>query len=273
MMTRFHIVKYIEGLTTGKGRNVAILAFDGMHGQYRTIGVEGKETEPAYFQSIARNTPENEWVFREWAHWLESLAQIRDVDQFDHAISRLKSSKAGFVVSGSGNTDISKEKGYFDVTMDRLFEQYIQLPTISPEVLFENQLVSIFNRIEIDSVQGHTLFDEPVVVEMESEESGEVVTLEFSHLFSGEYPIGFNTLILQGVRQDELIRRTDQIEENFKNAVLTGYLEPDRCVLLCGNVKEKHRDLLGRITGVARVMEVFDESTPAKINEMIWQKD
>ena len=272
MTTRFHIVKYIESLTTGKGRNVAILAFDGWSGQYRTIGVEGNEIEPVYFQSMARKTPESEWIFREWANWLQNLARIRDIDQFDDAIDRLKSSKSGFVVSGSGDTDTSGEKGYFDVTMDRLFRQYVNVPRISPVVVFENRLASIFVPSGSALEHGFTFFNEPAVVEMVSDDSNDVVALEFSHLYSGDNPIGFDTLILQGAKQETLSLKAERIAENFKNAVRTGYLQPDRCVLLCGHVREKHRELLDRFSGVARVMDVFDESTPRNIREMIWPR-
>ena len=272
MNTSFHIVKYVESLTTGKGRNVAILAFDGRRGRYRTIGVEGDEIEPAYFQSMAMKTPESEWVFREWANWLQSLAKIRNADQFDEVIARLKSSKSGFVVSSSGSTDISGENGQFEITMDRLFGQYVIVPKVSPVVVFENRLASIFVPAESAREQGYIFFNEPAVVEVESEESNDVVTLEFSHLYSGDNPIGFDTLILQGAKQDLLSLKADRIVENFTNSVRTGYLQPDRCVLLYGHAKEKHRELLDRFSGVAQMMDVFDETTPMKISEMILQR-
>lgn len=113
-------------------------------------------------------------------------------------------------------------------------------------------------------------WDEPVEVEMHSEDENELITLEFSHLLASENPIGFNSLILQGTTQKALSRQIERITTIFRNAVKTGYLQQNRCILLCGKVSERHQELLSKLSGLAQVMDVFDESTVQRIRKLVW---
>jgi len=275
MKSHFHVVQYFDSPSSTKGRNVAVLGFNGWRCDYRAMGVDGDKIEPAYFQSISKKTRDCEWVYREWVNWFDGFAQIESTEQFNKAVDRLKSNKSGFGVSEHGEIEIiqtsanyAAANAEFAATMDKLFKQYVRVPRISPIILFDNQVSSIFSRSEIAGIDGFVFFNEPAIVEMVSEEPNDMVTLEFSHLLSGDRPIGFHTLVLKGAKQKSLSPQAERIALNFNNAVRTGYLQRDRCILLCDQVQKKHRELMDSFSGIATVLDVFDDSTPGRIREM-----
>jgi hypothetical protein len=267
MNLKFYAVQYVENPSSDDIRYVAIIAFWGWRGYYRALGVDGNNTDTVYFQSIAKQTHDSEWVYREWVNWLNHFESIRTIEQFNEAVARLKSNKSGFVVStGYGEIGLIKGTIHCEAKMDELFKRYVRVPRKSPDIVFNNRVKNIFQQTEI--VYEGSPFIEGAEVEMISEESNDVVTLEFSHLMTGNRPVGFNTIVLQGARQKSLALQAERIEVNFRNAVRTGFLKPDRCVLLCGPVKEKHSELIDRFSGIATVIDIFDESTPGKIKAM-----
>lgn len=252
----------------GEGRNVAVLAYHGAQGHFRALGVRGYKLIPGYFKSLSPKASASFWVYREWVEWFRSLSGLRTAEQFDEAILRLEASNSGMVASSEGVVDLSDGYGDASVAMDYLFQRLVRTPKISPVQAFEDRLEAVFMQAEIG--YGSNFWNEPVEVEMCSDDGEEVVTLEFSHLLSGGRPIGFNTLVLHGATQKSLTRKAEKIVETFRNAVRTGYLESDRCVLLCGRIEEKHREIVAEFSGVARVLDVFDESTPSEINRLVW---
>lgn len=265
---RFHVVQYVEDPFLVEGRNVAVLAFHGGRGHCRALGVDGYKLIPSYFKSLSPKARDSEWAYREWAEWFRSLSNVRAIEQFDEAVARLAASNSGLVAASEGVVELTD--GYVDASdaMDYLFRRLVRMPRISPALAFEDRLEEVFHQAEI--FYGGTFWDEPVAVEMASEGEGEVVTLEFSHLLTGDRPIGFNILVLQGATQKSLARQAGQIAATFKNAVRTGFLQPDRCILLCGRVEDKHREIVDRFSGIAEVMDLFDESTSGKIHRLVW---
>jgi|CXWL01.1.fsa_nt_gi hypothetical protein len=263
---RFYVVQYADSLIA-KGRNVAVIAYDGWRVYYKALGVDGNEIKPEYFQSISRKARDSEWVYREWLYWFDSLTKVHDAQEFNDAIIRLKTNRFGLMVDSEGVVELTDSLVDIAVTMDNLFRQMVRKPRISPIIVFENRVAEIFRRSEISYHNG--FINEPAEVEMISEESNDVVTLEFSHLLSGENPIGFSTLVLQGIKHESLSIQTERIAENFNNAIRTGFIPSDRCILLCGRFQKKHQEIINQISGVATVLDVFDELTPMKISRLV----
>jgi len=274
---RFHVVQYVDDPVLAEGRNVAVLAYHGGRGHYRALGMDGYRLISSHFKSLSPKARDSVWVYREWAEWFRSLANVREVEQFDKAVARLAAHNSGLVATSEGVVELTE--GYGDVSgaLDFLFKRLVHLPKITPALEFEDQLEATFNQAEI--FYGGNFLDEPVEVEMVAEnDRGTVIVLEFSHLFTAEFarqfvtdvPIGFNTLVLQGATAKSLDRQIARNITIFKNAVLTGFLRPDHCVLLCGRIEEKHREILAQFAGIATVMDVFDQSTPRKIRKLVW---
>ena len=277
MSLRFHVVQYIDDPLLSEGRNVAILAYHGGRGHYRALGMDGYRLISSHFKSLSSKARDSVWVYREWIEWFRSLANIRVVEQFDDAIARLATNNSGLVAASEGVIDLTEGHGDASDALDYLFKRLVRAPKITPILEFEDQLESVFNQAEI--IYDQNFWDEAVEVEMvDKNERGAVITLEFSHLYSAEFmhqlttdtPIGFNTLVLQGATQKSLARHIERCATIFKNAVLTGFLQPDHCVLLCGRIEEKHHEMLAQLAGIATGMDVYDESTPSKIRKLVW---
>ena len=277
MNLRFHVVQYIDDPLLAEGRNVAVLAYHAGRGHYRALGIDGYRLIPSHFKSLSPKARDSVWAYREWAEWFRSLANVREAEQFDEAIARLATNNSGLVATSEGVVDLTDGNGDVSDALDYLFKRLVRAPKITPTLEFEDQLESTFNQAEI--FYGGNFLGEPVEVEMVAENDRKtVITLEFSHLFTAEFarqfvtdvPIGFNTLVLQGSTAKSLDRQIARNITIFKNAVLTGFLRPDRCVLLCGRIEEKHRELLAQFSGIATVMDVFDQSTPSKIRKLVW---
>lgn len=265
---RFHVVQYVEDPFMTEGRNVAVLAFHGGRGHCRALGVDDYNLIPSHFRALSPKADDSVWVYREWVGWFRSLSNIREVEQFDEAVARLASNNSGLVATSEGIVELTDGYGDASGAMDYLFRRLVRVPRISPVLAFEDRLEEVFHQTEIS--YGVTFWDEPTEVEMVSEGEGEVVTLEFSHLLAGARPIGFNTLVLQGATKKSLARQAERIAATFKSAIRTGFLQPDRCILLCGRVEDKHREIVDRFSGIAEVMDMFDESTSRKINRLVW---
>lgn len=265
---RFHVVQYVEDPFIAEGRNVAVLAFHGGRGHCRALGVDGYNLIPSHFRSLSPKADDSVWVYREWVEWFRSLSNIRDAEQFDEAAARLASNNFGLVAASEGIVELADRFGDASDAMDYLFRRLVRVPRISPALAFDDRLEEVLRQAEI--YYGGNFLDEPVEVEMASEDDREVVTLEFSHLLTGGRPIGFNTLVLQGTAKKSLSRQAERIATTFKNTARTGFLPPDRCILLCDRMEDKHREMLAQFSGIAEVMDVFDKSTPSKISGLVW---
>ena len=295
---RFHVVQYVDDPFLAEGRNVAVLAYHGGRGHFRMLGVDGDKLTPSQFKSLSSKARDSIWAYREWVEWFRFLANVQKVEQFEEAVARLEANDSGMVVAsegiiemtnGYGDTSVEKNfeqknssmmvvregalefpNRYADISdaMNYLFKRLVRVPRISPTLAFEDRLEEVLNQTEI--AYAESFWSEPVEVEMVSEGEQESVTLEFSHLMAGDRPIGFNTLVLQGATQKSIARQVARIVTAFRDAARTGYLQPDRCVLLCGRVEEKHREMLARFSGIADVMDVFDESTLRRIRKLAW---
>lgn len=266
---RFHVVQYIEDPFIGEGRNVAILAHHLGKGYFRALGVNGYHLAPSHFKSLSHKARESYWAYREWVEWFRSISNARSSEQFDKAVARLAVNSSGLVVSSEGVLEMTGDL-IIDATgaMDYLFQRLVRTPKIPPALVFEDRVADIFMQVEMGG--GEYFWDEPVEVEMISDDGEELITLEFSHLLAGDMPIGFNTLVFQGATKKSLTRQIERITTIFRNAVKTGYLQQDRCVLLCGKISERHRKLLAELSDIAEVMDVFDESTVRKIRKLVW---
>ncbi len=266
---RFHVVQYIEDPFLAEGRNIAVLSFHGGRGHYRALGVYGNKLTPSYFKSLSPKASDSDWAYREWAEWFRSLADVSDAGQFDKAVARLEANNSGLVVASEGVVELTDgQHGNASDAMDYLYKRLVRAPKVSPALAFEDRLEEVLMRAEI--VYNDNFWNEAVEVEMVSEDEEELVTLGFSHLLIGNRPIGFNTLVLQGATQKSISRQSGRIAATFRNAVRTGFLQPDRCILLCGSVEEKHRETLVQFSGIADVMNVFDESTHRRIHGLVW---
>ena len=295
---RFHVVQYIEDTYLAEGRNVAILAHHNGRGYYRALGVDGYNMTPSHFKSLSPKARDSYWAYLEWVDWFRSLANVREAEQFEKAITRHEANNSGMVIANEGvleligvNEDalddhiferslpdklVARDGApeftdrYTNISgaMDYLFRRLVRAPKISPALVFEDRLEKVLNRTEI--IYAENYWGEPVEVEMVSENEQEIVTLEFSLLMAGGRPIGFNTLVLQGATQKSVARQVEQFAKTFKNAIRTGYLQPDRCILLCGKVEEKHREVLAQLSGTAEVLDIFDELTPHKIRKLVF---
>lgn len=295
---RFHVVQYIEDPYLAEGRNIAILAHHNGRGYYKALGVDGYNMTPSHFKSLSPKARDSYWAYREWVEWFRSLANVREAEQFEKAVTRLEANNSGMLVANegvleliSGNEDelddhifdrrlpdmlFAREavpkfpNRYYDISdaMNYLFKRLVRVPKISPALAFEDRLEKVLNKTEI--IYAGNFWGEPVEVEMFSENEQEIVTLEFSLLIAGDRPIGFNTLVLQGASQKSVARQVELFAKTFKNAIRTGYLQPDRCVLLCGKVEEKHREVLAQLSGIAEVMDIFDGLTPRNIRKLVF---
>ncbi|HUW25790.1 MAG TPA: hypothetical protein VMW07_04590 [Gallionella sp.] len=265
----YHVVQYVEDPLIGEGRNVAILAHHLGKGYFRALGVNGYHLAPSHFKSLSPKAHESFWAYREWVECFRSVSAIRSSEQFDEIISRLGSRSSGLVASGEGVLELS-DGHIIDPTdaMDYLFQRLVRTPKIPPILAFEDRVADLFMRVEVGDDEH--FWDEAVEVEMISDNGEEVINLEFSHLLTGDNPIGFNTLVLQGATKKSLARQIERITTTFRNAVKTGYLQQDRCILLCGKVSETHRDFLSQLSGLAEVMDVFNESTVGRIRKLVW---
>jgi len=265
----FHVVQYIEDPFIGEGRNVAVLAHHLGKGYFRALGVNGYHLAPSHFKSLSPKARESFWAYQEWVECFRVMSGIRSSEQFDEVVARLGANSSGLVASSEGVLELTGDH-IIDATgaMDYLFQRLVRTPRVPPGLAFEDRVADVFMQVEMGNSQ--YFWDEPVEVDMVSDDGEELITLEFSHLLAGDKPIGFSTLVLQGATQKSLARQIERIATTFRNAVKTGYLQQDRCILLCGKISERHRELLLQLSGLAEVMDVFDESTTRRIRKLVW---
>ena len=263
----FHVVQYVEDPLIAEGRNVAILAHHLGRGYVKTLGESGYRTIPSHFKSLSSKARDSFWAYQEWVDHLHAISALKSPREFDSAIARLSSNTFGLIATSEGVLEIDGGN-ILDATdaMDFLFQRLVNQPKIPPDLAFEDRISELLMSTEI--IHLDNFWSEPVEVEMVSDE-GAAITLEFTHLLSGDAPIGFNTLLLHGSAK-HLARRIEQLIDGFLSCAQTGFLTPHRCVLLCSKIKEKHRDLLAGFTGIAGVVDVFDASAHQTIRKLAW---
>lgn len=267
MNLHYHLIQYQDDPFSAEGRNVAVLAHDGSRAHLRALGMEKYQFQPVFFRALSRKARDSAWVYREWIEWFRYLInnEGKNPATLQEELHRL-TSIGGLVVAGEG---IMEGVDYFEVesAMDQLFQRLVKIPTIPPLLAFEEALEHAVKVSEIYYREG---FMENAEIEMISDdEDAAPIKLEFEFMLLAPHWIGFKTLRFKGVSAKTLDRQVARIVSTFDAAVRTGLLDRDRCVVLCDSLTDKSHGYLSDLTAVARVIDIIDESAPAKIHRMV----
>ncbi len=267
MNLHFHVIQYIDDLLSGEGKNIAVLAHDGQRAHLRMLGIENHHLQTGFFSAISRKAHASAWVYREWVEWFQQLVNEdgRDHDAFISELARLELGQhlksTGEIVLEMGPEDNLEE------AMDYLFDRLVQVPRRPSALAFEDLLNEIFYRSEIIFRKD---FQSDVEVELTPVNGGPSVFFEFSYFLSEPKPVGFRTLRFDGRKNQSVWESVNAIATTFERAASIGFLNQNRCVVLCDKFNDSRLSHIKRLSKLAQVLDASDKDTARTVHDIVY---
>lgn len=265
MNLHFHVIQYVDDPLTGEGKNIAVLAHDGHRAHIRMLGMEDYRLRTGFFSAISPKAHVSAWVYREWAEWFQRLVNEdgRDHNAFISELTRLEQGRH-LIAAGEGVLETGPENNPKEA-MDYLFGRLVQVPKRSPAIEFEDLLEEVLSQAEIIFREG---FQNEVEVELAPVSGGPSVFLEFSYFLSEPRPVGFRTLLFKGRASKSIEKNVAAIASTFEQANQIGFLNRNRCVVLCDKFGDEQQPSIDRLSEFAHVLDVSDGSTASAIHHI-----
>lgn len=267
MSLHFHVIQYLDDPLTGEGKNIAVLAHDGRRAYLRMLGLEDYRLRTGFFSAISPKAHASAWVYREWAEWFQRLVNGGGGDQsaFESELARLEQGRH-LISTGEGILEIGPEDKP-EEAMDYLFGRLVQVPKRSPALAFEDLLDELLSQSEIIFRED---FHTDVEVELTPESGVPSVFLEFSYFLSEPRPAGFRTLLFEGRPSKSVEKNVTAIASTFERATSIGFLNRNRCVVLCDKLGDEQQPYIERLSELAHVLDVSDNATASTVHRIAY---
>lgn len=266
MSLHFHVIQYLDDPMTGEGKNIAVLAHDGRRGYLRMLGMEGYRLRTGFFSAISPKAHASAWVYREWAEWFGRLASEdgRDRSVFTSELTKLEQGRH-LIATGEGELEMEPGSNP-EEAMDYLFGRLVRVPKLSPALAFEDLLEETLSHAEVLFRED---FHSDVEVELAPERGVPSVFLEFSYFLAEPRPVGFRTLLFEGRPSKSVEKSVTAIASTFERAAGIGFLNRNRCVVLCDRLGAEQQPYIERLSELARVLDVSDNATAGAIHRIV----
>ena len=172
----------------------------------------------------------------------------------------------GLALGGEGVLE-NVERYDVELAMDQLFKRLVKTPSIPPALAFQDGIERVLRLSEIYFQNG---FMENAEIEMISEDDEtDLIKFDLEFVLLNVPRTGFKTLRFKGVTAKTLDRQIIKIKTAFEAAIKTGFLNHNRCVVLCDISDSGQQDYIAGLTSIARVVNIFSESTPSDIYHIV----
>ena len=259
------LIQYIDDQLRCEGRNIGVIAHGEGSAFYRGLGVGPDGTvDSSYFRTFSPRASENEWVYREWASWFQTLAENegRDPEQFDAIMRELEDSGCSIVARYGGFLEIPEDEDP-DQAMDSLFSQVVTVPRRPRRQGFGKRLWKV---LEDSGVAARADFHRDVTVEFSP--NGAVELVGFSFLLETRPRAVFKTVHFAGGR-NSYVRQISDALYSFERAVANGFVSRERCFVLTENLSQERESYLDRLRLFATILDVKDPDVADKIENIL----
>jgi hypothetical protein len=113
-------------------------------------------------------------------------------------------------------------------------------------------------------------FHTDVEVELTPESGGPSVFLGFTYFLSEPRPVGFRTPLFKGQPSRSVEKRVAAIVSTFERANSIGFLDRNRCVVLCDTTGDERRHYITRLSEFAHVVDASDDSAARSVHDIVY---
>ena len=230
MRLQYWVIQFVSDPLRGEGRNVAVIAHDGRQAHLRALGLRRNgQVDLSYFEALANRHAPKAWVYGEWVRWFQDLAihEGQSVERLDAILNEMIANGIHFTALTAGTTDVPKPASP-EHAMNWLFERLVGRVRRSPSRTFDMQIEDALARSKI-ALQ--TDFMRDIEVEILAEPDAPPVVLTFPFLLNATPRIGFKVVRpYAGVISYK--RQVSDAVSTFDKAVVSGFLERPRCLVL-----------------------------------------
>ena len=249
----YRLIQYVEDSTRGEGRSIGVIAHGEGKAHYRGLGV-GKDgtVDSSYFGALSSLAGKNEWVYREWAGWFQSLVENegKNPDQFDRLMRGLEAPAAGIVARRGGLLEVPEGEDP-EKAMDWLFTEVVRTPKRSHKKAFTENLELVLTDSQISDRQD---FFRDIEVEFASDSNIGTELVNFSYILEAPPRAVFKAINFNSNRSS-LVRQVNDALYCFERAVANGFVSRDRCIVLAGNIS-KGNLYLNQLGSVAHIIDI-----------------
>ncbi|RLL51722.1 hypothetical protein D8Y20_08520 [Mariprofundus sp. EBB-1] len=252
----YRLIQFSRNPLREEGKNIGVIAFDGSWAGFKAIGMlDGVERAELYgYSSIAGpDYRESLWVFGEWIEWFKSLCMESEGnrERINAELSELENQTLHFISTKGGYYETTGE--HPETALAELFEELVGKPPSGPKEGFKELLEKILHRAEIIF---YPEFDRDVEVTIDPENGASPIVFTLDYYLGGEKRVGFKKIRFQNARVAALDAKVNDAIYTFSEAQKTGFLDKERCVVLCDTPSAKRANYIDRLQSVATVIDI-----------------
>lgn len=248
-----------------EGRNIGVLAYNGRWAGFKGIGMaDGIRPNLSGYATITGDSPDI-WVFGEWIEWFKSLCRESEgnTERINTELNMLPDHSPQFVATNGGLADAGGRTP--ETVLEDLFGQLVGEPRRRGNPIFKEQVREALIRSELWFVPG---FEASVEVSLQTDRpEPEVFMLDY--FLEGIQKAGFKTIKFKGARGDALDAKVNDAIHAFLAAQDNGFIERERCFILCDapcQNRKKHED---RLSSVATLVDVTRDDAHRELAALI----
>lgn len=264
-MIEYRIVQFSRNPMREEGRNVGVIAFDGAWAGFKAIGMfDGLDRPELYgYSSIAGSDyRESLWVFGEWIEWFKALCVESEgnQDKINEELNELENHSLHFMATKGGYYDMQGRQS--ESALAELFDDLVGQVRIGDKKGFKELLEQILHRSEIIFRPG---FDRDVEVTIDPEDGASPIVFTLDYYLGAEKRVGFKVIRFHNARIAALDAKVNDAIYTFSEAQKTGFLDKERCIVLCDTPSAKREVYVERLQSVAKVIDINKQDAYRRI--------
>jgi len=268
MLLDYRIIQFSRAPMRCEGRNIGIIAFDTAWAGFKSIGMFNANDKPNLFSfsSVAGSEyKECLWIFGEWIEWFKALCieAKGNPGLINKELDALQEDALHFSAIEGGCVEMLNES--YENTLEELFSELVGQPLIPVQDTFKSDLEQALGRAEIAYLPG---FEKGIEITIEERGGQPAAIFILDYYLSEGKRMGFKVLRFHHAHTKSLITKLNDILTAFTEAQRTGFLERDRCIVLCDTAIGKKSNYVERLQSVATVINVTEKDAHRKIYDI-----
>ncbi|RMF46950.1 MAG: hypothetical protein D6751_03775 [Deltaproteobacteria bacterium] len=261
----YRLIQFFPKPLREEGKNIGVIAYNGRWAGFRGIGMQEGSPRPnlAGYATIAGETPDI-WVFGEWIEWFKALCRESEgnADMINAELDALPEQSPQFAATPGGVARLDGEKP--ETVLEEIFGELVGEPRHRGKPKFREQVRDALIKAELWFLPE---FEEAVEVTLQTERpEAEVFALDY--FLEGQRRAGFKAIRFKGARRDALDARVNDAIHAFSVSQESGFLDRDRCIVLCDGPCESRQRHEDRLLAVATLIDVTREDAHRRLTAL-----
>jgi len=263
-LLNYRIIQFFKNPMREEGRNIGIVAYDGKHAWFRSLGMVDDLDKPdlSRFRSIAGEFKSDLWVFGEWIQWFNDMCRESEgnTETIDRELDGLANQSPQFGATPGGYYELGEQRP--ETAVQELFTEIVGGSKRQEKQKFKDVVDEMLIRSEIPFRPG---FEEGIEVTITATEDEQPVRFILDYYLENETRVGFKLIQFKGARAKSLSERVNDAIYAFGEARKHGFLDKKKCVVLCDSPSKEKMAYVDSLESVATIVDVTKRDAHRKI--------